>query len=335
MGLLSMFKTLRAVRHLSTGGAMQQAVSELCVPVPWGQIRGQVWGPDHGRPVLCLHGWSDNCGSFKNLIPLLPKECKYVAMDMAGHGLSSHRPDGVFYMFSSYVADVYRVIDALQWKRFSIIGHSMGGNVASLFSALYPEMVERLVVLDLFGFFPTEVEKIPELMRKGIDEMVQYDKKKGERAERVYTYEKAVERLRAANPFLSEQSARILLERGSTEVEGGVVFNRDFRINLTNITRLTLMQAFEMLSRTQAQIHLVMASNGIRRSLSEPMKQVCDELLKAYADKGASVVTVAGDHHVHLNHPEAVAQLLTDYLQRGAVTRADGPATGMDAAKLG
>ncbi|KAG5853931.1 hypothetical protein ANANG_G00032070 [Anguilla anguilla] len=207
-------------------------------------------------------------------------------------------------------------------------------SVCSQFSALYPEMVERLVVLDLFGFFPTEVEKIPELMRKGIDEMVQYDKRKGERAERVYTYEKAVERLRAANPFLSEQSARILLERGSTEVEGGVVFNRDFRINLTNITRLTLMQAFEMLSRTQAQIHLVMASNGIRRSLSEPMKQVCDELLKAYADKGASVVTVAGDHHVHLNRPEAVAQLLTDYLQRGAVTRADGPATGMDAAKL-
>lgn len=48
-------------------------VSELSVPVPWGEIRGKVWGPDHGRPVLCLHGWADNCGTFNTLIPLLPK----------------------------------------------------------------------------------------------------------------------------------------------------------------------------------------------------------------------------------------------------------------------
>ena len=48
-------------------------VSELSVPVPWGEIRGKVWGPDQGRPVLCLHGWADNCGSFNTLIPLLPK----------------------------------------------------------------------------------------------------------------------------------------------------------------------------------------------------------------------------------------------------------------------
>lgn len=51
-------------------------VSELSVAVPWGEIRGKVWGPDHGHPVLCLHGWADNCGTFNTLVPLLPKgEC--------------------------------------------------------------------------------------------------------------------------------------------------------------------------------------------------------------------------------------------------------------------
>lgn len=48
-------------------------VSELSVSVPWGEIRGKVWGPDQGRPVLCVHGWADNCGTFNTLIPLLPK----------------------------------------------------------------------------------------------------------------------------------------------------------------------------------------------------------------------------------------------------------------------
>lgn len=46
---------------------------ELSVPVPWGEIRGKIWGPDHGHPVLCVHGWADNCGTFNTLIPLLPK----------------------------------------------------------------------------------------------------------------------------------------------------------------------------------------------------------------------------------------------------------------------
>lgn len=47
--------------------------SEFRLTVPWGEMRGQAWGPSHGRPVLCLHGWADNSGTFNTLIPLLPK----------------------------------------------------------------------------------------------------------------------------------------------------------------------------------------------------------------------------------------------------------------------
>lgn len=47
--------------------------SEFRMTVPWGEMRGQVWGPSDGRPVLCLHGWADNSGTFNTLIPLLPK----------------------------------------------------------------------------------------------------------------------------------------------------------------------------------------------------------------------------------------------------------------------
>uniref|UniRef100_A0A4W6FXV4 Serine hydrolase like n=1 Tax=Lates calcarifer TaxID=8187 RepID=A0A4W6FXV4_LATCA len=199
-------------------------VSELSVPVPWGEIRGKVWGPDHGRPVLCLHGWADNCGTFNTLIPLLPKECRYVAVDLAGHGRSSHRPPGVFYSFPAYVADVRRVVDGLQWTKFSIIGHSMGGNVATLFSALFPEMVDTLILLDAYGFMPTDLKEISKVMRQGMDEMIQFEKKTEEN-KRVYTYERAVERLLAANPTLSEQSAHILLERGLVQVEGGTLLS--------------------------------------------------------------------------------------------------------------
>ncbi|XP_029706971.1 serine hydrolase-like protein [Takifugu rubripes] len=237
---------------------MAQTESQLSVPVPWGELRGKVWGPDHGRPVLCLHGWADNCGSFNTLIPLLPKDCRYVAVDLAGHGLSSHRPPGVFYMFTAYVADVCHIIKGLQWTRFSIIGHSMGGNIAALFSALYPEMVDAVILLDSLGFLPTDLEKIPTLMREGMDEMCRYEGKT-EKSERIYTYEKAVERLQTANPSLSERSVHVLLERGLVPVSGGFVFSRDFRLNFKNIARITLEQSLEMQSRIQASVLVVLA----------------------------------------------------------------------------
>ncbi|KAB5523487.1 hypothetical protein PHYPO_G00153120 [Pangasianodon hypophthalmus] len=103
--LLKMMQTLKNVRHLATA-TMKHTVTEFRMPVPWGEMRGRAWGPDHGRPVLCLHGWSDNCGSFNTLIPLLPADWRCVAVDLPGHGFSSHRPAGIFYTFPAYITDI-------------------------------------------------------------------------------------------------------------------------------------------------------------------------------------------------------------------------------------
>ncbi|KAM4604459.1 serine hydrolase-like protein isoform 1-T1 [Polymixia lowei] len=328
-------QTLKGVRHLVTSATVKQAVSDLIVPVPWGEMRGKVWGPDHGRPVLCLHGWADNCGSFNTLVPLLPKECRYVAMDLAGHGLSSHRPPGVFYAFPAYVADVRRVVDALQWTRFSIIGHSMGGNIAGLFSALYPEMVDAVVLLDSYGFLPTDPKELPKVMRQGIEDLIKFEKKKEDKKERVYTYEKAFERLLAANPALSEQSVHILLERGLTQVEGGVVFSRDFRINLKNIVRISMEQSLEMQSRIQARLLVLLADEGFDKIFAEPdQKKFTSTLLQGYRDRNGVVVTVPGDHHVHLNCPETVAPFISDFLQTRDPSRSSSDAEGTQTAKL-
>jgi len=45
---------------------------EILIPVPWGFVAGKVYGDSSNHPVLCLHGWLDNCNTFDPLIPLLP-----------------------------------------------------------------------------------------------------------------------------------------------------------------------------------------------------------------------------------------------------------------------
>uniref|UniRef100_A0A3Q2P435 Serine hydrolase like n=1 Tax=Fundulus heteroclitus TaxID=8078 RepID=A0A3Q2P435_FUNHE len=291
-----MIQALKSVRHVTTGTA-KQAVSELCIPVPWGEIRGKAWGPDHGRPVLCLHGWADNCGTFNTLLPLLPKDFRYVAVDLVGHGRSSHRPPGVLYAFPSYVMDVCRVVDALQWNKFSIIGHSMGENVfdpASIwcfpqFSALYPEMVDAMVLLDSYGFLPTD----------------SFEKKKEDMKTRVYTYEKAVERLLVGNQSLTEESAKILLERGLVEVEGVQQLATSLCFQ-KNIVRISLEQSLELQSRIEASV--------LVKSEVELFPLTAVSLFQN------TVVKVPGDHHVHLNNPEVVAPLVSEFLQNKAVS---------------
>ncbi|XP_036787278.1 serine hydrolase-like protein 2 isoform X4 [Manis pentadactyla] len=155
--------------------------SELKLAVPWGHIAAKVWGSQQGLPVLCLHGWLDNANSFDRLIPLLPKDFQYVAMDFGGHGLSSHYSPGFPYYQQNFVSEIRRVTAALKWNRFSLMGHSFGwgeqeaGDVsgegrasshhqchwlvpvcgctavaasAREFSCLFPEMVDKLILLD-------------------------------------------------------------------------------------------------------------------------------------------------------------------------------------------
>uniref|UniRef100_A0A8C1SQN8 Serine hydrolase like n=1 Tax=Cyprinus carpio TaxID=7962 RepID=A0A8C1SQN8_CYPCA len=301
-----MLPAFTSLRHFSTT-TMRRAVSEFRMTVPWGEMRGQVWGPSNGRPVLCLHGWADNSGTFSTLIPLLPKDWRLVAIDFPGHGLSSHRPDGCLYTFPLYVADVRRVVEALQWKQFSIIGHSMG-------NALYPEMVDAVVLLDTYGFLPTQMTDMFKNMRKGIDDQIHYDNKTDERKERVYTYEKAKERLKAANPFLSDQSADILLERAVREVEGGFVFTRDFRINLKNIVNNNIEQCLHMLSLVKARVMLLLAKDGLFKMFTLP-NGYGDMIQKSWTDQKATILNIEGDHHIHLNKPESVASIITDFLQ--------------------
>ncbi|XP_047435629.1 serine hydrolase-like protein [Mugil cephalus] len=308
-----MMQALKGVRHISST-AMKQAVSELSVKVPWGEIRGKVWGPEHGHPVLCLHGWADNCGTFNTLIPLLPKDYQYVAVDLPGHGRSSHRPPGVPYTFPLYVMDVCRVVDALQWSKFSIIGHSMGGNIAGIFGALYPEMVDAIVLLDSFGFLPSSMKEMSTVIRQGFDELIQFEKK--EQKTIVYTYEKALERLLDANQTLSEESAKILLERGVIEVEGGVIFSRDLRIKLKNIGRISLEQSLDMQSRIKASVLVLLADDGLEKMFDQPeLNNYKSAIFQAYRDRNHTLVKVQGSHHVHLNNPEAVAPLVSDFLQ--------------------
>jgi len=70
--------------------------TEMKIPVPYGYITAKVWGSlnENSIRTIAMHGYMDNAGTFDRLIPLLPDQFYVVAIDLPGHGFSSHVPYG-------------------------------------------------------------------------------------------------------------------------------------------------------------------------------------------------------------------------------------------------
>lgn len=52
--------------------------------VPWGHVAGKWYGSENVRPIVMLHGWQDNAGTFDTLVPLLPNHLSYLSIDLPG-----------------------------------------------------------------------------------------------------------------------------------------------------------------------------------------------------------------------------------------------------------
>jgi esterase len=101
-----------------------------------------------GAPgIFFLHGGSAHAHWFDALTPRFAERCHVVALDQRGHGRSAW-PDPPAYATEDFAADLVAVADALDWERFALVGHSMGGHNALALAAWHPQRVAALVVLD-------------------------------------------------------------------------------------------------------------------------------------------------------------------------------------------
>lgn len=103
--------------------------------------------------VVALHGAGLNAHSFDPM--LLALDLPAVALDLPGHGRSDWRADAD-YRPSRLATDVITAFDALVERPVILVGHSLGGLTAALVAAARPELVDRLVVVDITpGVRPT------------------------------------------------------------------------------------------------------------------------------------------------------------------------------------
>ncbi len=101
-----------------------------------------------GPLVVLLHGFPEFWYSWRHQIPVLAERFRVVAPDMRGYN-QTEKPVGVMqYRLSNLMEDVRGLIEHLGESRAVLVAHDWGGGVAWPFAAFYPDMVDRLVILN-------------------------------------------------------------------------------------------------------------------------------------------------------------------------------------------
>lgn len=122
------------------------------------------WTGTDPEPVILLHGWADCGATFQFLVDALPDQRSFCAPDWRGFGRSEWPADG--YWFPDYFADLDALLDALTPSApATLIGHSMGGNIALIYAGIRSERVRRVVCVEGFGLVRTDPAQAPERYR--------------------------------------------------------------------------------------------------------------------------------------------------------------------------
>ena len=262
-----------------------------------------------GPRVLALHGWLDNAASFLPLAPHLG-EFQLVAIDLPGHGRSAHLGAGGDYSFAGSIASVLDAADALGWERFRLLGHSMGGAIASMVAAACPARIERLAAIEALGV----LTEAPERTHARLREAVTAQRAIKDKQLRVFPdIDSAVHaRLQAGRvpgSGLDVALLRLLVERGLREVAGGYVWSSDPRLTLPTLVRMTEAQVDDLLAGIECPTLALFA---------EPAQPYLpDEMRRRRVAKlpDGRMLVQPGGHHLHMQQPAQVGAVIAAFLR--------------------
>ncbi len=257
--------------------------------------------------VLALHGWLDNAASFQPLAEYLP-DCEILAIDFPGHGHSDWRAGNLWYHFIDYLEDVALVQQHLGWGKFHLLGHSLGGAIASLWAAAKPKTLQSLSIIEGLGPLADTAENTAMRLSKALDSLNRLEDKQL----RVFDSIEQAAKARAKSGGLELQLARILVERSlNTASEGlGWCWSTDPRLMLDNPNRYTENQVLNLMQAITTPL-LLLHGDPLPDFINiEMMKK---RITTARVEK---VVCIKGHHHLHMQHPQQVATEIKQHIHK-------------------
>ena len=296
---------------------IQKASRSEFVPIRHLQYHVRQWGTPAANktPLVMVHGWMDVAASFQFVVDALQHDAWIIAPDWRGFGLTE-TPQADNYWFPDYLADLDQLLDHyVPNQPVNLIGHSMGGHVATLYAGVRPERISKLINLEGFGMPTSRPTQAPTRYAKWMDELKALQR--GEMDLKPYSsLEGVAQRLMKTNPRLSEDKAHWLAQHWAQPNEHG-----EWRIlghaahKVINAQLFKVDEVLAVYERITAPTLCVVAGTD---SLSQWWKD--RYTLAEFMQRIASVPNIQHaqladtGHMLHHDQPEALARLIEKFL---------------------
>ena len=265
------------------------------------------WGPDDAPLLVMLHGWMDSSASFQFTVDALSREWHVVAPDWRGYGQSDWLNRR--YWFADYYADLDALLDRYSpGEPARVVGHSMGGGVASIYGGARPERIAGLVMVDFLGLLPNATDEAPGHIRQWLDHLKDTPRLRGYAGR-----DQLAARLRQANARLTAERAAFLAEHCATVLpDGQVAMACDpwHKVPSPNLYRVEeVMACWRAMT---APVLLVTASDGYVAQRFDGRPEELQRRLDCFARLELARIEDCG-HNVQHDQPEELARLIESF----------------------
>ncbi|XP_062553005.1 probable serine hydrolase [Armigeres subalbatus] len=287
---------------------------EVSINVPFGVIAGKWYGSKDVRPILFIHGFEDNCGSFDKLIPLLPSHGSYLAIDLPGCGLSSRIPPGMLNNVSDWVLVILWIMKAYRWPTVSLAGHSMGAMACYCFIGFFPAKVDLFIAIDALHL--SHFEQILDQQAYFITRSMKAD---GENLSSVpateYTYEQLIEKVHnLPSCTVPKELCHCLLQRNiskSQTLPEHYYFHYDKRIKYPFFMGWSMEATALTAKRIKCPVLLIFATDSLFYGDREEVARTVEQIKK---NNHTKLVHITGGHYIHLTDADQVAATIEMFL---------------------
>lgn len=257
-----------------------------------------------GEVIIGLHGFLDNAASLRPLAPYL-QPYHFIALDLPGHGRSSHRSADAHYHQLDFVQDLYAFIQSEGFNRVILLGHSLGGILASLYAAIFPEQVKGVISIDACGPLTKSAQSSAKQIRDSI--VSRYNKARS--IPRFVDLDDAVES-RCQLTDIQPQHAKVILQRNLTrDASGKTYWASDPKLRTRSTLRLTDTQAEALMSGIDCPILFLAASNSFKN-----VHDVYSERADWFSQGRCEVFQ--GGHHIHMEKPQEVGTAIRQFVEQ-------------------
>ncbi|WP_075792752.1 alpha/beta fold hydrolase [Massilia putida] len=270
------------------------------------------WGREGAPKLFMAHGWMDMSASFQFVVDALQGDWHVIAHDWRGFGLTE-RSGNDTYWFPDYFADLEAILDHYSPDApVNLLGHSMGGNIVSVYAGIRPARIAKLINLEGFGLPATQPAQAPGRYAKWLDEVKTPPVMRG-----YASLEEVAARLQKTNPRLPAQRAAFLARHWSAQnAQGEWEILGDPAHKMPGPLLYQVEEVLACWRRITAPVLWVEAEHTDMWRWMGPKEDARHEVDRRLAQLAKVTPRMMPDagHMLHHDQPEMLARMIEDFL---------------------